>query len=111
MILALLLAQGLRVCVHGASEKDAFGAATQVAHFEANLVADDGDSAEKISWHTPFSIILKLLQIKFELLAVAVALLILPLALQVVRLAAPSVTSAPPLSSYALRPLLRAPPA
>jgi len=110
MILALLLAQGLRVCVHGSSEKDAFGAAAQVAHFEANLMADDGNSVEKMSWHAPFSIILKLLQIKFELLAVAVALLILPLALQIVRLAAPPITSAPPLSFYALRPQLRAPP-
>jgi len=110
MILGLLLAQGLRVCVHGAAEEGVFSTATGVTHLESNLMTDDSDGATSPDWHAPFSIVLKQLGIKFELLAIAVALLILPL-LQVVRqIPAPRSAVAPLASFHALRPPLRAPP-
>jgi hypothetical protein len=110
MILGLLLAQGLRVCVHGVTEVGVFSAEAGVTHLESNLMTDDSDGATSPDWHASFSIVLQQLGIKFELLAITVALLILPLLQVVRRVPAPPATAAPLASFHALRPPLRAPP-
>lgn len=109
MILTLLLAQGLRVCVHDAAG-GASDASSGVTHLETNLMTDDGNGAASSDWHAPFSIVLKQLGIKLELLAIAVALLILPLLQVVGWLSAPPATAASLARFHALRPPLRAPP-
>lgn len=109
MIVGLLLAQGLRVCVHNAAG-GAFDTSPGTTHLETNLMTDDGDGAASPDWHAPFSIVLKQLGVKFELLAVSIALLILPLLQVVGRLPAPPAMVAPLRSLHALRPPLRAPP-
>lgn len=110
MVFALLLVQGLRVCVHGAEETGSLGASSGFAHLESSLATEDSDSTTSPAWHAPFSIVLKQLGIKFELLAVAVALLILPFHQVVRRLPAPPATATPLANFRALRPPLRAPP-
>jgi len=108
MIIALLMAQGLRICVHEAV--GASSTSSGLFHLETNLMADDGDGTESPGWHMPLSIALKQLGTKFEFLTTSIALLIL-LVLQVVgRLLALPVTAAPPTRAHALRPPLRAPP-
>jgi hypothetical protein len=110
MILALLLAQGLRVCVHSSPGDGAFHATTGMTHLETNLDNDDGGGATSSEWHASFSIVLKQLGNKFELLAIAVAVLILPLLPVARRLPVPPAAVAPLASVHALRPPLRAPP-
>ncbi len=109
MALALLLVHGLRVCVHSPTEGGAFNPAG-VSHLETNLGSDDCDCAASPAWHASFSIVLKLLGIKFELLAITVALLILPFLQVVLRLPAPPAACWPLSMFHAQRPPLRAPP-
>lgn len=111
MLASLLLAQGLRVCVHGAAEASAQGAAVGATHLETNLAADDhGDETPSTAWHASFSVVLKQLGFKFELLTATIALIMLPLVQQALRVAAPLTLLFPRASFHALRPPLRAPP-
>ncbi len=110
MILLLLLAQGLRVCVHGLGDDAGHHASAGVTHLESSLASDDGDGVAGPAWHESVVIALKQLGSKFESLAVIGALLILPLHQVTRRLPVPPATAAPLTSFRALRPQLRAPP-
>ncbi len=112
MALALLLVHGLRVCVHSSTEGGAYDAAAGVAHLETNLAGDDDGNGDgnDAAWHASFSVVLKQLGIKFELLAIAVALLILPILQVVLRPPAPPAACWPLFMFHAQRPPLRAPP-
>jgi hypothetical protein len=111
MLASLLLAQGLRVCIHGATETESLGALSGAAHFETSLAADDHvDEAPSTAWHASLSVVLKQLGFKFELLAATIALLVLPLVRRALRVLAPLTSLTPRVSFCALRPPLRAPP-
>jgi len=110
MVFSLLLAQGLRVCVHDESNAETLHASAGATHLETNFAADDDESGASSAWHASFSIALKQLKVAFELLAVVVALLILPFLVLTLRLPETPAAATLPSGIDALRPPLRAPP-
>ncbi len=111
MIFVLLLAQGLRVCLHGAVGGGSFHISTATAHLESDFVADHDDGTSTSTKDVSLVSVLKQLGFEVKLLAVILTLLtLLPLVLLARRVSARSVTAAPCISFHARRPPLRAPP-
>ena len=108
-LLALLVGQGLRLCLHPADATDAEPTHTSAAHLESNLLSpgEPDDSADR---HVSLSLAM-VKQITDGVLAVllTVALIwLLPRTRQ--RFAVSRSTPLLPVGDYRLRPPLRAPP-
>jgi len=111
MIFALLLAQGLRVCIHSAVGGEFFDNTAGSTHIESDFVADHDDGGSTATKEVSLLIVLKQLGVEIKLFAVSLVLLVLlPLVFLSEQVPTRTITVTPYISFHARRPPLRAPP-
>lgn len=110
-LVSLLLAQGLRVCLHDAVGDGSFHISITAAHLESDFVADHEDGSSTSAKEVSLVTVLKQFGAEIKQIAVILALLaLLPLVLLAERVSTRTVTAAPYICFHARRPPLRAPP-
>lgn len=111
MLVSLLLAQGLRVCLHDAVSGGSFHGSTATTHLESDFVADHEDGASTSAKEVALVVVLKQFGVEIKLIAVVFALLaFVPPARITGRVSIRPVTALSCFCFRARRPPLRAPP-
>lgn len=110
MILALLFAQGLRICIHAEDQSDSNGAQAAAVDVESALTDLCNLGTQTGGEDTPSSVILENLRIDLSLLFIVVALFVPFAPRQPLRPCQPRETSPGLTGGHGIRPPLRGPP-